>query len=377
MKFLFITSYIDLKHRIGCTPAFWQLFKGLYQLGHELIIIPYVGRDVETLWWRRSSNPAYWESQFFQMVRKKIPHRENHSRLNLSGFIARQTIQRKWKKKIAQLLSQEQDIDAVGLLNIPLTHLSDFGAFLNGFNVKKIFYDGDMPVHLPGFHGFSTGTEMFDDGCFEDYDIVITNSEGVDNYLRQLGAKNTGTLHWGADPDVFCPVCVPKRFDAFFYGFGTQFREKWVQAMISEPSILRPNRTFLIGGKRHSPKGREKLIGDVPFAKWHIIASASRLNLNISRSSHTKIETTSSARPFELAAMKCCIVSNPHNGLEKWFVKNKEIIIVKDVSEIMEIYDWLLSDHDEREKIGERAQERLLKEHTYVHRAKTFIRLVS
>lgn len=377
MKMLIIVGYVDLRHRIGCTPAFWQLFKGLYQLGHELIVIPYAGRDVETLWWSGSSNPAYWESWAFEKFRAKFPHREGSSRFNWSELVARQTVQRKWKKKIGHLLLNNRDIDVVVLINVPLTHVPSLGKYFDNFGIKTIFYDGDMPVHLPGFGGFSTGTNMFYEGCFEDYEQVITNSEGVNEYLKRLGARKTATLHWGADPEVFCPIDIPKRYDAFFYGFGTQFREKWIDAMICQPSVLMPDWNFLIGGRGFSRKGKEKLIGDVPFAKWHRIASASRINLNISRASHARIAATSAARPFELAAMKCCIVSNPHRGLGKWFENNKEIIIVKDPLEILEIYDWLLSDREEREQMGERAHTRLLKEHTYTHRAKAFVRFIS
>ena len=38
---------------------------------------------------------------------------------------------------------------------------------------------------------------------------------------------------------------------------------------------------------------------------------------------------TSTSRPFELAAMECCIVSHPYKGLDKWFTKGKEIFVVE------------------------------------------------
>ncbi|MFQ5977062.1 MAG: glycosyltransferase [Candidatus Heimdallarchaeota archaeon] len=377
MKMLIIVGYIDLRYRIGCTPGFWQLYKALYQLGHEIIIVPYAGREVETLWWSASSNPTYWEFLFFRKLKMRLGNQERHSRFNWTELIAKQTVQRKWKRKIGKLLLKERDIELVALFNIPLTHVPSLGKYLADFGLKKVFYDGDMPVHLPGFGGFSTGTNMFYEGCFEDYDVVITNSEGVDNYLKHLGARRTATLHWGADPEVFCPVDVPKQFDVFFYGFGTQFREFWIDTMVTKPSKLMSNRRFIIGGRDFVRKGREKVIGDVPFARWHRLTSASRINLNVSRSSHAKVRATSASRPFELAAMKCCIVSNPHNGLEKWFEDKKEIIVVKNAEEMPEIYDWLLSDEEEMERMGERAQARLLREHTYMDRAEEFIRYIT
>ena len=35
---------MDLDFRYGCTPAWWQLWKGLYEAGVDLLVTPYRGR---------------------------------------------------------------------------------------------------------------------------------------------------------------------------------------------------------------------------------------------------------------------------------------------------------------------------------------------
>ena len=42
-KILAVASAIDLDFRYGCTPAWWQLWKGLYEVGVDLIVTPYRG----------------------------------------------------------------------------------------------------------------------------------------------------------------------------------------------------------------------------------------------------------------------------------------------------------------------------------------------
>jgi len=74
--------------------------------------------------------------------------------------------------------------------------------------------------------------------------------------------------------------------------------------------------------------------------------------------------------------MGCCIVSNPYLGLEEWFEPKKEILVIEDSQEAIKIYKWLLSNEHERKKIGLRARERVLKEHTYQHRGKELIRII-
>ncbi len=56
-KLLVAASAIDLDFRYGCTPAWWQLWKGLYEEGADLVVTPYRGRPVESPWWRTAANP--------------------------------------------------------------------------------------------------------------------------------------------------------------------------------------------------------------------------------------------------------------------------------------------------------------------------------
>ena len=43
-KILAVASAVDLDFRYGCTPAWWQLWKGMYEAGVDLIVTPYRGR---------------------------------------------------------------------------------------------------------------------------------------------------------------------------------------------------------------------------------------------------------------------------------------------------------------------------------------------
>ena len=58
MKILAVASTMDLRQRLGCTPAWWQLWKALYEIGHEVIVTPYLGDPVDSLWWRTYPNPC-------------------------------------------------------------------------------------------------------------------------------------------------------------------------------------------------------------------------------------------------------------------------------------------------------------------------------
>jgi spore maturation protein CgeB len=95
----------------------------------------------------------------------------------------------------------------------------------------------------------------------------------------------------------------------------------------------------------------------------------------ITRQAHATVYGSSTARPFELAALGCAMVSNPYLGVETWFEPGRELIVVNNQQEAINAYRWLLTNPGEREAIGARARKRLLEEHTYQHRARQLIQI--
>lgn len=69
-------------------------------------------------------------------------------------------------------------------------------------------------------------------------------------------------------------------------------------------------------------------------------------------------------------------MSQPYNGIEEWFEPGKEMIVLKEVDTIEEIYSQLLSSPDQRMKIGENARERILQSHTFNHRAQEITQFI-
>ncbi|MDX6466912.1 MAG: hypothetical protein QOI27_1952, partial [Gaiellaceae bacterium] len=68
-KILAVASAVDLDFRYGCTPAWWQLWKGMAEAGIDLVVTPYRGRAIESPWWRTAPNPLYREAEAFAAAR--------------------------------------------------------------------------------------------------------------------------------------------------------------------------------------------------------------------------------------------------------------------------------------------------------------------
>jgi spore maturation protein CgeB len=390
-KILAVASAVDLDFRYGCTPAWWQLWKGLYEAGCDLIVTPYRGRPVESPWWRTKQNPCYREGEAFAATRDAVARlkRDTHLRRaeehppdSLSDRFVRRAIWSwvtpRWQRHLERILEQERDIDAVIVFSVPMSHFRGIPtAVRDRFQLPIVYYDGDVPMSLPEFGGMDTGFNIYHDADPSEYDLVVSNSEGGLRRLRELGARRAEAVFWAADPELFAPLAVEKEHDVFFYGYGDKFRREWIVALVGEPSRRLPDVKFALGGRDfRGDTGRAHLLGDVPFNSFNHAISASRINLNITRRSHATVPASSTSRPFELAAAGAAIVSSPVEGIERWFEPGRELIVAQDADEAEQTYRELLGDSAAREELGRRARERALEEHTYLDRARQLLELL-
>src|SRR5204862_5620426 len=114
---------------------------------------------------------------------------------------------------------------------------------------------------------------------------------------------------------------------------------------------------FALGGRDfRGDTGNARLLGDIPFNMFARAISAARVNLCITRRSHASVYASSSCRPFELAAAGAAIVSNPYNGLERWFEPGSEVLVVEDAEQATQAYRDPLGDPAQAEGLGRRAR---------------------
>jgi spore maturation protein CgeB len=389
-KILAVASAVDLDFRYGCTPAWWQLWKGMYEAGCDLIVTPYRGRPVESPWWRTAPNPTYREGESFAALRGGLARLKGDRYLRRaedspdeSPFdrVTRETIWRwvtpRWRAHLEKLVERERP-DAVVVFTVPMAHFRGIPTALRErFGIPVVFYDGDVPMSLPEFGGMDTGFNYYHGADPSEYDLVVSNSEGGLERLRELGARRAEAVFWGADPEFFRPLPVEKETDVFFYGYGDKFRRDWMQAMVGEPSRALPDADFALGGRDfQGDTGRARELGDVPFNAFAHAISAARINLNITRRSHATVFASSTARPFELAACAAATVSNPYEGIERWFEPGRELLVVATAEEATATYRELLADPGQAEELGRAARERVLDEHSYLHRSRRLLELV-
>ena len=384
MKLLVIVSSLDLRQPFSATPAWWQLLKALYEIGVDLVVTPYQGPAIESPWWRAAPNPAKVEGDTFKLLRDTWQRFNRNQPTQASGAqdeaesaserairrVAQTVIMPRWRRHVDRILTSQPDIDAVLVITVPLNHINGLAAhIIERHNKPVLFYDGDVPASLPNFRGFASGFRIYQGADPAEYTAFISNSQGGCEGLTELGARATHTLYYGADPDLFAPLDVPKDLEVFFYGHGREYRAKWIDAMVRDASQTLPQARFAVRGTRLDDLGRATTLPYLSLSKLREYACRSKLNLVITRLAHASVFASSSSRPFELAGMGACMVCSPYAGIETWFEPEKELVVVYSPDEAQERIAWLLEHDEARQRMGQAARERLLKEHTFRHRA--------
>jgi hypothetical protein len=406
MKLLVIPASLDLTQPFSATPAWWQLLKALYEIDVDVIATPYQGPAIESLWWRAEPNPAKLQGDAFKiardMVRKvggeKPPVQidDSHNQAVGEGFkpsptndtestsdkAVRRAVQTfitpLWARHLDRILTKQPDIDAVLVLTAPLNHLNGIAAEIQRKHRKPVFYyDGDVPASLPNMSGFASGFRIYQGADPGEYTAFFSNSKGGEEALKTLGARAVHTVFYGADPDVFSPVDVTRQdIDVMFYGHGKEYRAQWVEDMIAAPSDEMPEARFAVRGTKLGGLGQSEMLPYLSFSKLREYACRSKINLCITRRAHASVYASSSSRPFELSSMGCCIVANPYLGVEEWFEPGKELFVVHSREEAIDRYRWLLAHEGERLAVSRAARERVLKEHTFRHRARQLVDII-
>jgi len=220
-RLLAVASAVDLDFRYGCTPAWWQLWKGLYEQGVDLVVTPYRGRPVESPWWRTAPNPTYREGEGYAALRGGLARLKGDRYLRRAeespddtafDRLTRETIWKvvtpRWRRHLDRLVERERP-DAVLVFTVPMAHFRGIPTYLRErHGVPVVFYDGDVPMSLPEFGGMDTGFNYYHGADPSEYDLVLSNSEGGLDRLRELGARRAEAVFWAADPELFQPAAV-------------------------------------------------------------------------------------------------------------------------------------------------------------------------
>jgi spore maturation protein CgeB len=206
------------------------------------------------------------------------------------------------------------------------------------------------------------------------YDLVLTYGGGdpVVRAYESLGARECVPIYNALDPSTHYPVPPDLRFvgDLGFLGNRLPDREARVEEFFLAAATALPDKTFLLGGsgwgdKRIPPNVR--YVGHVYTRDHNAFNCTPTAVLNVNRESMARYGFSPPTRVFEAAGAGACLITDHWEGIELFLEPDREVIVARSGLQVAQCLGGL-SPARARE-LGRAAQQRILAEHTYDHRA--------
>lgn len=336
----------------GHASTFRSLVRALHRRGHH---IDFVEKDVE--WYR--SNRDLPEPDFCSV-----------------------RLYDQWTEDAEHLIRLSQDADAIVIGSYFPDAIAATRALLEQGYGPIFFYDIDTPVTLAelrknGQTGF-LDTSLIP--CYTAY-LSFTGGPALRELETHFGAQSAVPFYCSVDPDIYRPVEQRRDFlcDLSYLGTYAVDRQPSLERLLLESAALLPESRFLVAGPQY-PDGvrwgnNVDRITHLAPAQHPAFYSSSRFTLNLTRADMIQAGYSPSVRLFEASACGTAIISDSWLGLEEFLTPGQEILLPRDAREVCEMLTSLPA--ADRVRMGERARERILAEHSSTQRARQFESVVT
>jgi spore maturation protein CgeB len=235
------------------------------------------------------------------------------------------------------------------------------------------FYDIDTPVTLAmverGEHDF------IEPDLIPGYDVYFSFTGGptLDRLTRRYGSPAARALYCSVDPESYPPVAARRRWDLSYLGTYSPDRQPTLDRLLVTVARRAPHLSFVVAGPQYPAKiewpANVERIDHVPPHEHASFYSASRFTLNVTRADMVRAGYSPSVRLFEAASCGTPIISDRWDGIETLFAPGRDILLAETSAEVLSVLERTCD--LERDRLGESARRRVLREHTAAHRART------
>jgi spore maturation protein CgeB len=335
----------------GHATTFRALCKALRARGHRIVFF-----EQDTYWYadnRDLPNPDFCDTRVFDSWRSVLPQ----ARVELSDC----------------------DVALVGSY-FP-NGIAAIDEVLSSRAPRKAFYDIDTPITVSALRECGRADYLLREQI-AGFDVYFSFTGGpmLQEIEQSFGAPLAVPLYCSFDPDEYKRYEPYKRYacDLSYMGTYAPDRQPKIDEFLSRPAAILPERRFIVAGPQYPrsvkwPRNVRRINHLNP--RWHAaFYSSSRLTLNVTRRDMVQAGWSPSVRLFEAAACGACIVSDSWPGIDTFFAPQQEILLPTGAEDVVH-YITGLSDAEVR-AIGDRAQQRVLAEHTSSYRAIQFERWV-
>jgi spore maturation protein CgeB len=286
-----------------------------------------------------------------------------------------------WAAGSKALVEASADADAIIVGSYFPDAIALTTALLEAGHGPLLFYDIDTPITMVHLRA-SGSTEYLNESLIPHYSAYLSFTGGP--VLKELedsfGSSWAVPFYCSVDPELYRPTTCREAFrsDLSYLGTYAADRQPKLTRLLAGAAAILPERRFVVAGPQYPQDivwgpniGR---MIHVPPPEHPAFYSSSRFTLNLTRHDMVASGYSPSVRLFEASACGAAILSDSWTGLDEFLTPGEEVLLPSDEEEVAAILTEM-SD-EERVRMGRRARERILAEHTSEHRAEQFERVV-
>jgi spore maturation protein CgeB len=334
----------------GHATTYRSLVKALTRKGHKVLFIE---KDVE--WYR--SNRDLPEPGFCSV--------RLYDRWNVDSILA---------------LCSDADVIVIGSYFPDAIELSR--RLFDAGRLPVFFYDIDTPITVAKLRKDGR-TDYLDASLIPEYAAYLSFTGGavLDELKKEFRAVSALPFYCSVDPELYRPTEKRRKYccDLSYLGTYAPDRQPKLMELLDGAARRLPERKFIVAGPQYPKeirwRGNIGRIVHLAPPEHPSFYSSSRFSLNLTRGDMVAAGYSPSVRLFEASACGAAILSDAWTGLEEFLAPGEEVLIPRDGEEVAEMVEGI-SD-EERIRIGSRARERILAQHTADHRAAQFEEIVA
>jgi spore maturation protein CgeB len=241
------------------------------------------------------------------------------------------------------------------------------------------FYDIDTPVTLTQL---AAGNEHYiSRGLIRKYALYLSFTGGriLDQLEHEFGARTARALYCSVDPEVYSPQPCAAAWQLGYMGTYSADRQEGLERLLLAPARERPELKFAVVGPQYPetvdwPDNVTRVAHLAP-SHHRSFYNRQRFTLNLTRAQMRAVGFSPSVRLFEAAACGAAIISDAWEGIDSFFVPERELLIAESGADTLRYLRDL--PETERIAIGKRARKRVLAGHTGEHRARELLAYVA
>lgn len=352
MKIVFYGLTITSSWGNGHATTYRSLLKALARRGHR---VHFVEKDVE---WYRSNRDM-----------PEPPWATVH-------------LYEDWARQRPALLALSADADVVVVGSYFPDAIAATIALAQRAHQPLLFYDIDTPITLAQLRS-SRPTAYLDATLIPVYAAYLSFTGGP--ALRELetrfGAQHAIAFYCSVDPDTYHPTAVNDQFrcDLSYLGTYAADRQPKLLRLLDGAATREPGQSFVVAGPQYPPdtifQPNVRRLTHVSPRDHPAFYSSSRFTLNLTRDDMVAAGWSPSVRLFEASACGAAILSDAWVGLDEFLTPGEEVLLPEDADDVARILREITD--AERQRIGQRARDRILASHTADHRAAEFEAIIS